>query len=91
MNAANASGPDWIGAGAVAAGFALSEAVKRRNEEAKRRARGEVGSAVRDLRSALPLFDALIGTGDTVNGYPADVAMRTVRDSVGLLSRMFGV
>ena len=82
---------DRVGAGAFLAGAHLSAAVRRRNEEIKRRARGEVGSAVRDLRSAMPLFDSLMRTGDSVNGYPADVAMKSVRDSVSVLSRLFGV
>lgn len=83
--------PDWIGAGAFLAGAALSEAVRKRNEEAKRRARGEVGHAVRDLRSSLPLFGGLVRTGDTVNGFPADDAVRTVQSAVDALSRIFGV
>jgi hypothetical protein len=88
--AANAD-PDWVGASAVLAGFALSDDVRKKREEAKRRARGEVGHAVRDLKDAMPLFDILMRTGDTVNGYPADVAAKTVRESVGILSRIFGV
>jgi hypothetical protein len=83
--------PDWLGAGAWLAGAQLSEAVRRKNEEAKRRARGEVGHAVRDLRSSLPLFGGLIRTGDTVNGYPADDAVRAVQGAVDALSRIFGV
>ena len=43
------------------------------------------------LKDAMPLFDILMRTGDTVNGYPADVAAKTVRESVGILSRIFGV
>lgn len=83
--------PDWLGAAAFLAGAQLSEAVRKRNEEAKRRARGEVGHAVRDLRSSLPLFGGLVRTGDTVNGFPADDAVRAVQSAVDALSRIFGV
>lgn len=83
--------PDWIGAAAWIAGAQLSEAQKRKNEEAKRRAKGEVGHAVRDLRGALPLFGDLMRTGDTVNGYPADMAEQTVRGAVDALVRLFGL
>ena len=89
--AAARNAPDWLGAGAWLAGAQLSEAVRRKNEEAKRRARGEVGHAVRDLRSSLPLFGGLVRTGDTVNGYPADDAVRAVQGAVDALSRIFGV
>lgn len=82
--------PDWTGAAAWLAGAALSKAQRKRNEEAKRRARGEVGHAVRDLRGAMPLFGDLMRTGDTVNGVPADVAARTVQGAVDALARIFG-
>lgn len=82
--------PDWLGAGAWLAGAQLSEAVRKKNEEAKRRARGEVGHAVRDLRASLPLFGGLVRTGDTVNGFPADDAARAVQGAVDALSRIFG-
>lgn len=82
--------PDWLGAAAWLAGAQLSEAQKRKNEEAKRRAKGEVGHAVRDLRGALPLFGDLMRTGDTVNGFPADDAARAVQGAVDALSRIFG-
>ena len=83
--------PDWLGAAAWLAGAQLSEAVRKRNEEAKRKARGEVGHAVRDLRASLPLFGGLVRTGDNVNGFPADDAVRAVQGAVDALSRIFGV
>lgn len=89
--AAARNSPDWLGAAAWLAGAELSQAQIRRREEAKRRARGEVGHAVRDLRSSLPLFGGLVRAGDTVNGYPADDAARAVQGAVDALSRIFGV
>lgn len=89
--AAARNAPDWLGAGAFLAGAALSEAQRRKNEEAKRRARGEVGHAVRDLRSTMPLLGGLARMGDSVNGVPADDAVQTVRFAVDALSRLFGV
>ena len=89
--AAARNAPDWTMAAAWAAGAALSEAQRRKNEEAKRRARGEVGHAVRDLRGSLSLFGELARTGDTVNGVPAADAARTVGWAVDALSRLFGV
>lgn len=89
--AAARNAPDWTMAAAWAAGAALSEAQRRKNEEAKRRARGEVGHAVRDLRASLPLFGGIVRTGDTVNGFPADDAAKAVQGAVDALSRIFGV
>lgn len=83
--------PDWLGAAAFLAGARLSEAQRRKNEEAKRRARGEVGHAVRDLRATMPLLGGLARMGDSVNGVPADDAVMAVRSAVDALSRMFGV
>lgn len=93
LSAARVRNDGWgtVGAAAFLAGMETSDALRKKNEDRRRRATGEIGHAVRDLRGSLSILDALAQTGGTVNGYPADVAMKAVRDSANILSRLFGV
>lgn len=83
--------PDWGSAAAWLAGGALSDAQRRKNEEAKRKAETGIGQAVRGLRGSASIFDMLSRSGGNVNGVPADVAAAKVQESIGILAKFFGV